>query len=162
MCGGYTLTASPEALAERFGAAPPFPLFPRYNVAPTQSVPALLAGVEGREWVVLRWGLIPSWAKDRGIGAKLLNARAETVATMPSFRSAFQRRRCLVPADGFYEWVKVKAVRQPYYFTLKDGGPFAFAGLWEEWRGEGEPLRSCTILTTEANDDALCRQGSRG
>jgi putative SOS response-associated peptidase YedK len=152
MCGRFTLKASPEALAERFGVAPPFPLFPRFNVAPTQGVPALLANGEGREWAVLRWGLVPSWATDKSIGARLLNARAETAASLPSFRSAFKSRRCLVPADGFFEWAKVGGRKQPYYFTLQDGGPFAFAGLWEEWKGEGEPLRSCAILTTEAND----------
>jgi putative SOS response-associated peptidase YedK len=103
-------------------------------------------------WTLLRWGLIPSWARDKNIGAKLLNARAETVATQPSFRAAFKKRRCLLAADGFFEWAKVNKGKQPYYFTLKDEGPFAFAGLWEEWRGEGEPLRSCTILTTGAND----------
>jgi putative SOS response-associated peptidase YedK len=101
---------------------------------------------------LLRWGLVPSWAKDKGIGARLLNARAETAATQPSFRSAFKKRRCLIPADGFFEWAKVEGRKQPFYFTLQDGGPFAFAGLWEEWKGEGEPLRSCAILTTEAND----------
>jgi putative SOS response-associated peptidase YedK len=152
MCGRYTLVANSEALAECFGVDPPFPISPRYNVAPTQNVPALLASWEGKEWAMLRWGLIPSWASDRSIGVRLLNARAETASSMPSFRAAFKSRRCLVPADGFFEWAKVGGRKQPFYFTLRAGGPFAFAGLWEEWHGEGEPLRSCTILTTEANE----------
>ncbi len=152
MCGRYTLAASPGALAEHFGVAPP-DLPPRYNVAPTQSVFAVLAGGEGREPALLRWGLVPSWAKDKGIGASLLNARAETAAVKPCFRSAFQRRRCLVPADGFFEWARAGGRKQPSYFTLREGGPFAFAGLWEEWEGEGvEPVRTCAILTTEANE----------
>jgi putative SOS response-associated peptidase YedK len=102
---------------------------------------------------MLRWGLVPPWAEDQKIGNRLINARAETAAGKPSFRAAFKRRRCLVPADGFYEWQKVGRAKQPYYIRLKDGAPFAFAGLWEHWQGaDGEIIESCTLLTTEAND----------
>ena len=111
-------------------------------------------GGTGREWTILRWGLIPSWADDPGIGNRLINARAETAAEKPSFRNALRHRRCLIPADGFYEWVKAgKGPKQPYLIRLKDGQPFAFAGLWESWTSpDGEVIESCTILTTEANE----------
>src|SRR5262249_41276153 len=103
--------------------------------------------------VFCRWGLIPSWAKDKKIGARLINARAETVAEKPAFRSAFKHRRCLIPADGFFEWKNEGGRKQPYYITLQDGGLFALAGLWEEWHsGAGEVMPSCTIITTEANE----------
>jgi putative SOS response-associated peptidase YedK len=127
---------------------------PRYNIAPTQEVPAVRAAAQGgRELVVLRWGLVPAWAKDRAIASRLINARSESVAEKPAFRRAFAARRCLLPADGFYEWRKEGAAKQPYRITLADGEVFAFAGLWEHWRdGEGgEDLETCTILTTEAH-----------
>src|SRR4051794_17675419 len=155
MCGRYTLLASPEALREQFGLVEVPVLAPRYNVAPTQKVAAVrrTAGAEGRELALLRWGLIPPWADDPAIGNRLLNARAETVADKPSFRSALRCRRCLVLADGFFEWQTSRGKKQPYYFRLRDGRPFALAGLWERWaRGEHGTVESCTLVTTEAND----------
>ena len=101
---------------------------------------------------MLKWGLIPSWADDPGIGARMINARSETVAEKPSFRRAFKERRCLIPADGFYEWQRTSGGKQPYYLRTKSGRPFAFAGLWESWDGDGSEIHSCTILTTDAND----------
>jgi putative SOS response-associated peptidase YedK len=128
----------------------------RYNVAPTQDVPAVRpAKAGGRELAMLRWGLIPAWAKDEDIGARLINARGETAAELPSFRAAFRRRRCLVAADGFYEWRKAgKGPKQPFLVELADGRPFAFAGLWERWdkAPDGRPLETCTIITTRANE----------
>ena len=129
-------------------------LTPRYNIAPTQEVAAVRQGEQGRELSMLKWGLVPSWAKDPGIGARMINARAESVADKPSFRSAFKRRRCLILADGFYEWKKTGArTKQPYYIFLRDRQPFAFAGLWEHWKGpDGGEMPSCTIITTGANE----------
>jgi putative SOS response-associated peptidase YedK len=152
MCGRYTLKTSAEVLAEHF-ELPEVPWFePRYNIAPTQPVAVVRAGFEGggRELSMLRWGLIPSWADDPAIGNRMINARAETVAEKPAFRTAFQKRRCLVVADGFYEWKRENG-KTPYYFRLKDSSPFAFAGLWERWDKGEEPVESCTLLTCEAN-----------
>jgi putative SOS response-associated peptidase YedK len=152
MCGRFTLTATPEALHQAF------PLFegldgpPQYNIAPSQNVLAVRLGSEGRpEAVRLRWGLVPSWADDPKIGYRLINARIETVRTKPAFRSAVKKRHCLVLADGFYEWQKTAGGKQPYHIRLRDGRPFAFAGLWEHWHREEQAIDSCTILTTEAN-----------
>lgn len=155
MCGRFSFTQPEEVVAEAFQLSSVPTLSPRYNIAPTQSVPTILPDSENgnRQIKMLRWGLIPSWAKDMKMGAKLINARAETVAEKPAFRSAFKQRRCLVLADGFYEWQQQDGKKQPIYFQLQDGKPFAFAGLWERWeKGEGEPIESCTILTTEANE----------
>ena len=128
------------------------PHAPRYNIAPSQPLLAVLNGGERRA-AHLRWGLIPSWAKSAAVGSRLINARAETVAERPSFRTALARRRCLVLADGFYEWQRAGKARRPMRVTLKSGEPFAFAGLWESWRDpDGEIVRSCTIITTEANE----------
>lgn len=133
---------------------PTLPL--RFNIAPTQNVAAVRAKEKSgeRELVLLRWGLIPSWAKDPKIGNRLINARADSVADKPSFRSAFKHRRCLVVADGYYEWKAVdKKTKQPYYITMRDGSPFGFAGLWEHWKDpEGKVVESCTLMTTEANE----------
>lgn len=154
MCGRYTLATSVEKLAEAFGLSGPVSdLAPSYNVAPTQDVATILGDGEKRYLELMRWGLIPSWADDPGIGARMINARSETAAEKPSFRAAFKRRRCLIPADGFYEWQKTTGAKQPFYIRMKDERPFAFAGLWETWHEEDGPeIRSCTILTTEAND----------
>ncbi|HJN13407.1 MAG TPA: SOS response-associated peptidase [Pirellulaceae bacterium] len=162
MCGRFTLRSNLNLILQRFALNDVPNLTPRYNIAPTQAVPAIRATESGRELAMLRWGLIPSWSKDAKMGNRLLNARSETAAEKPSFRSAFRRRRCLVVADGFYEWQKTGAARggttkQPYYIRMRDERPFAFAGLWETWRGPKgaelpTPIQSCTILTTEPNE----------
>lgn len=156
MCGRFTLTASGQLLMEELGLLSiPEDYRPRYNVAPGQPILAARDGDEGRKGAMLKWGLVPSWAKDPSIGNKMINARSETVAEKPSFRRAFDRRRCIIPADGFYEWRKDGKRKIPMRFRLRDGRPFAFAGLWEAWRppgGEGETLFTCTILTTAANE----------
>lgn len=153
MCGRYSLSASGEKLAEQFQLAEIPELAPRYNIAPTQEVAVVRQCAEGRQLALLRWGLIPSWAKDPSIGARMINARAETVAEKPAFRSAFVRRRCLVPADGFYEWKRTAGGKQPFFFQMRDGRPLAFAGLWEQWKSpDGGQIESYTILTTDANE----------
>lgn len=153
MCGRFTLTVDPDELQKQFGLAepPPAGLAPRYNIAPSQAV-AVVANEPERKLEFFQWGLIPSWAKDPKIGNKLINARAETLAEKPAFRAALKRRRCLVVADGFYEWKKLDGRKQPMYIHLKDGRPFAFAGLWEVWRSpQDELIKTCTIITTEPN-----------
>ena len=156
MCGRYSLTTPVEGLRRVFGFLEQPNLAPRYNIAPSQEIAAVRLGEDGaRHFVWLRWGLIPSWAKEARIGYRMINARAETVAEKPAFRAAFGRRRCLVLADGFYEWQKrEKGAKQPYRITLADGGPFGFAGLWESWRDpeSGERVESATIVVTEANE----------
>lgn len=154
MCGRFSLTVSADAIAEAFqlDALPEWT--PRYNIAPTQMV-ATIASLPAQQSHVrlLRWGLVPGWAKDLTIGTKLINARAETVAEKPSFRAAFKQRRCLILADGFYEWQRLdRKTKQPYYFQLSSGQPFAFAGLWERWQGGDDVVETCTIITTEANE----------
>ncbi len=154
MCGRYSLTTAPEALRRLFDFDTTPNLQPRYNIAPTQSAPVVRPAANGgRELAMLRWGLIPSWAKEASIGSKMINARSETVAEKPSFRSAFRHRRCLVPADGFYEWRRQGEIKQPYRIGMKDGDAFAFAGLWESWPGTDtdEAVETFTIITTEAN-----------
>lgn len=155
MCGRFSQTATPEIIAEQFQVQEP-PLFqPRYNIAPSQDIAAIRIESETstRKLVMLRWGLIPSWAKDPKIGHQCINAKAETVAEKPSFRSAFKTRRCLVVATGFYEWQVQGARKQPMWIGLRSRRPFAFAGLWEHWKpAEGEPIDTCTIITTEPND----------
>lgn len=153
MCGRFTLRTPAAQVARQLGLleAPQYAL--RYNIAPTQPVGVVRGGSGGtRQWAAMRWGLVPSWAKDLAIGNRMINARAETVAEKPAFRSAFRRRRCLVVADGFYEWRRAGSKKLPYYIQLPDGEPFAFAGLWERWTGAGEPVESCTIITTSANE----------
>ena len=154
MCGRFTLSQPTDAIASAFNIAQIPPLEPRYNIAPTQLIPSILSAPGGEKKLqMLRWGLIPSWAKDAKIGAKLINARAETVSEKPSFRAAFKRRRCLIVADGFYEWQRQEKQKQPYCFRLQNAQLFAFAGLWEQWKSPDEDIiNSCTILTTEAND----------
>ena len=157
MCGRYTLTTPAEAVNKFFGLAPGPNLAPRYNIAPSQDVLAVRnTDSGGRAFASLRWGLIPSWSKDPATGHRTINARAETVAEKPSFRAAYRKRRCLIAADGFYEWQKQKAgtrAKQPYWIAMADQGPFAFAGLWEHWQApDGENIESCTIVTCPAND----------
>ena len=152
MCGRYTLKTPVDTLVEQFGIDEyPSSITASYNIAPTQEVAAVIAEDEKRKLQMLRWGLIPSWADDPGIGNRMINARAETVSQKPSFRNAFKQRRCLILTDGFYEWKRIQGGKQPYYIHMKDGSPFAFAGLWETWRN-GQEIRSCTIITTEANE----------
>ena len=155
MCGRFTLSVNAQRLQEFF------PLFevpetqPRFNIAPTQMVLAVRQEENAQPQAsLLRWGLIPSWAKDKKIGASLINARADTVAVKAAFRAAFKRRRCLILADGFYEWRRgeKKTAKQPFHIRLGDGRPFAIAGLWETWSNEQPAIESCTIITTEAND----------
>jgi len=155
MCGRFAFYSPAEATAALFGAAGSLDIGPRYNIAPTQDIAAIRdAGGEGRELVALRWGLVPFWAKDPAIGNRMINARAETVAEKPAFRAAYRRRRCLVLADGFYEWHREGTVKIPYFISLASGAPFAFAGLWEHWRNEAtdESLQTATLVTTQAND----------
>jgi putative SOS response-associated peptidase YedK len=152
MCGRYTLTASPQAVQDAFNLAETPDLTPRFNIAPTQLVPIITG--EARDtltWV--KWGLIPSWSKDASGASQLINARAETIEEKPSFRSAFKKRRCLVPADGFYEWRKDGDKKKPQYIVLDEREVFAFAGLWETWRNPaGETVYSCTIITGDPNE----------
>ena len=154
MCGRFTLSQSAEAIASVFQLNQVPTIEPRYNIAPTQPVATVLqTSAHERQFQLLRWGLIPTWAKDATMGSRLINARAETVAEKPSFRSAFRHRRCLVIADGFYEWRRQDGKKQPFYFRMQNQQPFAFAGLWEHWQDpKGEAIDSCTILTTEANE----------
>jgi putative SOS response-associated peptidase YedK len=156
MCGRYRLSRRKEALAEHFGAdVEDLAWEPRYNIAPTQPVPVIRRNGRGTSLraSLMRWGLIPSWAKDPTIGARTINARSETAASKPSFREPLEKRRCLVPADGFYEWQRRGKGKQPYCFEVGDGGIFAFAGLWDRWRGQaGQAVESCTILTTMPNE----------
>jgi putative SOS response-associated peptidase YedK len=153
MCGRFTLTLDPGELKEDLNLGEiTFDYQPRYNIAPTQPV-AAVRDAQTRNIELLRWGLVPSWSKDITIGDRLINARGETLAEKPSFKNAFAKRRCLILADGFYEWHRaIDGPKTPYYFKLKSGKPFAFAGLWESWRSpEGDELRTCTIITTVAN-----------
>jgi putative SOS response-associated peptidase YedK len=156
MCGRYTLTAPGEIVAEIFELVDVPPILPRYNLAPTQEAAVVRIVKPGapRTLAALRWGLIPYWAQDPAIGNRMINARAESVAEKPAYRDSFRRRRCLVPADGFYEWKKLDAkTKQPYLIHRQDRRPFAFAGLWSSWRSpESGPLETFTILTTSPND----------
>jgi putative SOS response-associated peptidase YedK len=154
MCGRFTLRTPMSKVVEQFH----LPLLddaltPRYNIAPTQAVAAVRSSpaTQIRELVMLKWGLVPAWADDPTIGNRMINARSETAAVKPAFRSAMRQRRCLVPADGFFEWQTLGRKKQPHYFTLRDGGLFAIAGLWETWRHQELVIESCTLLTTEAN-----------
>lgn len=154
MCGRYTVSTPGDVIAEVFGLAATPDLPPRYNVAPTQSVPVVRRSSHGapRELAMVRWGLVPRWAKDPEIGNRLINARAETVAEKPAFKSSFRRQRCLAVADGFYEWKPEGKRKQPWYFRRRDGAPFAIAALWARWpEPAGGDLDSCALLTTAAN-----------
>jgi putative SOS response-associated peptidase YedK len=152
MCGRYAITSAPEAIRRLFGyeGNPNFP--PRYNVAPTQPVPIVRLAEGKRQFALVRWGLIPAWVKDPRGFSLLINARGESLADKPAFRNAMRYRRCLFPADGFYEWRRAGERKTPYYVRLKSGGPMAFAGLWESWMGpNGEELETAAIVTTRAN-----------
>lgn len=155
MCGRYTLTVPLDNLVEAFQVSPPdFGFSPRYNIAPTQKVPVVAQDDRGRRMGLLQWGLVPSWADDPSMGSRLINARSETVAEKPSFRSAFRRRRCLVPADGFFEWKKEEGGKTPFWIHREDRGAFGFAGLWEKWEPrEGQALYTFTILTASATPE---------
>jgi putative SOS response-associated peptidase YedK len=151
MCGRFTLTADPRAVAEYF-TLPDFPaVFPRYNIAPGQNVPVVVQTDAVRQLRPMKWGLVPSWAKDAAIGYRSINARSETAADKPTFRAAFKRRHCLVPATGFYEWRGAGKHKLPVHFKPVSGF-FAFAGLWETWQDGALSLETCTILTTTANE----------
>ena len=155
MCGRFTLHTPADTVAEIFNLSEAPQWSPRYNLAPTQQVPTIRADAEGRkrEFHALTWGLVPSWARDPKMGARMINARAETLHEKPSFRAAFRLRRCLILADGFYEWQRLESGKQPHFIGMQDGRPFAFAGLWEHWEHPGlPPIDSCTIITTEPNE----------
>ncbi len=155
MCGRFAFYSPAEATASLFGASSSADVKPRYNIAPTQFIAAVREDEQqAREVAMLRWGLVPFWAKDPSIGNRMINARAETVAEKPSFRNAYKKRRCLVLADGFYEWRKEGDTKTPYFISLADGSPFAFAGLWENWSSKesDESLQTTAIITTEASD----------
>ncbi|MEX2496306.1 MAG: SOS response-associated peptidase [Woeseia sp.] len=155
MCGRFAFWSPTEAAAALFDFDPAFAMEPRYNIAPSLDIAAVrAAGAERRELVKLRWGFIPSWATDPSIGNRMINARAETVAEKPAFRNAYRKRRCLILADGFYEWRKEKGGKTPYFISLASGEPFAFAGLWEPWTDKetGESRETATIVTTAASD----------
>jgi putative SOS response-associated peptidase YedK len=156
MCGRYTLTSPGEVVAEVFGLDLAPELGPRYNLAPTQEAAVVRVAKPGdpRTLDRLRWGLIPAWAKDPSIGNRMINARAETVAEKPSYRDSFRRQRCLVVADGFFEWQRVGKAKQPHLIRRQDRRPFGFAGLWAAWRGAApdQGVETFTILTTEPND----------
>lgn len=158
MCGRFTLKLTPQELQEFFDLFRSDDFLPRYNIAPTQTVPIIRLDAAGQRVANnLRWGLLPFWAKSKSEGGKMINCRSETAATKPAFRRAFKERRCLVPASGFFEWQEVPGQKQtqPYYLTLKSGDPAAFAGLWETWHDPqhpGERIETFTILTTTATD----------
>jgi putative SOS response-associated peptidase YedK len=155
MCGRFAFYSPTEATAALFGAEDATPVAPRFNIAPTQDIAAIRKSADaGREMLLLRWGLIPFWAKDKSIGNRMINARAETVAEKPAYRAAYKHRRCLVLADGFYEWQKQGDAKQPYYISLASGDPFALAALWENWtdKSSGESIQSTTLITTAANE----------
>ena len=154
MCGRYSITSPLEAIIEAFSLKGPRPnLQPHYNAAPSQYLPVIRASRDGRELAPMRWGLVPSWSKGPDTRYSMINARAETVTSKPAYRGPFRYRRCLVPANGFYEWHKGAEGKQPYYITLKTNEPFAFAGLWDHWTSpDGSEMESFSIIVTAAND----------
>lgn len=154
MCGRFVMTLPNDAMARLFDAAPDndLPEGPNYNVCPTTRVHVVRAGGSGRRLSALRWGFLPFWAKSPTDGPLLINARAETLAEKPAFREAARARRCLIPADGFYEWTRAGTARQPWYIRRRDGAPLVMAGLWQGWEREGEALETCAIVTCAANE----------
>ena len=152
MCGRYALTSPPDVIAERFGLAWAPDITPHYNIAPAQMIPVVRNAEEGRELAMLKWGLIPSWAKDASIGTRLINARGATLGDKPAFRDAYRHRHCLVPADAFYEWKQISGRKQPYCIRMRDQTVFGMAGLWERWKDpDGQVVETCTIVTVDAN-----------
>ncbi|GGH87541.1 SOS response-associated peptidase [Pullulanibacillus pueri] len=153
MCGRFTLTVDIDVLLEQFQIKYPigFDYQVRYNIAPSQLVTVVIKGEKGNKMGQLRWGLVPEWAKDPKIGYKMINARSETLRSKASFKQAFNKRRCLIIADGFYEWKREDGQKQPFRITVKDRKAFAFAGLWSTWESDAEKLSTCTIITTGAN-----------
>lgn len=152
MCGRFTLRANIHDIATAFNVAPSLQTIPRYNIAPTQEVITIMHNATAH-LDLLRWGLIPTWAKEESIGSRMINARAETLNEKPSFKHLLRSRRCLIVADGFYEWKQEHGTKTPMYITLKDQVPFAFAGLWDSWNApDGQQIRTCTIITTQANE----------
>jgi len=155
MCGRFTLKASAKDFVAAFGCPPADDnALPLFNIAPSQDVTVVRESgtTHVRQAVRMRWGLVPSWADDLSVGNRTINARAETVSTKPTFRHSFRQKRCLIAADGFYEWRKVGKLKQPYFISLNDQQLFAFAGLWDRWERSGEPIETCTIITTDANE----------
>lgn len=155
MCGRYTLSTPTDILGELYELETELTLSPRFNIAPTQEAAVVRVDAESstRRLDLLKWGLVPFWAKDPGIGSRMINARSETVAEKPAFRVSLKRQRCLVPADGFYEWQATGGPKQPFFFHRKDGRPIALAGLWDRWdKGDDGPLETFTILTTTPNE----------
>ena len=152
MCGRYALHSNPEVVALMFGLSEVPACQPRYNIAPTSQVLIVRKHEAATVPAFVRWGLVPRWARDPSIGAKMNNARAETIAEKPSFREAYRKRRCLIPANGFYEWKRERNRKQPYYIHPSRGELFAFAGIWETWTGQTGPLETCAIVTTDANE----------
>lgn len=153
MCRRFSLGSTKESIQKLYGTQNDLPLMPRHNTSPGQQIHAIKLTDGKRTADNLTWGLIPAWAKDKSVGYKMINARGETVAEKPSFRSAYRSRRCLIPADGFYEWKTEGKNRQPYYFHRNDRELFSFAGIWEVWNDmdSGESIESCSIITTAAN-----------
>lgn len=149
MCGRFTLKSPGRTKFEGVNRSHLPPLFPRYNIAPSEGVFTIVQNLTDREAELLQWSLIPSWSKD---AKGFINARAETLEDKPSFSESFEKRRCLIPADGFYEWKRSGKWKQPYYFQLRDEAPFAFAGIWDEWRGDQTTIKSCAIITSIANE----------
>jgi putative SOS response-associated peptidase YedK len=154
MCGRYRLSRAKHIIAEHFDIAEEIEWSPRYNIAPAQPVAVVRQNPERpvRQFSLMRWGLIPYWAKDANVGFKIINARAETVAEKPAYRDPFKNRRCLIPADGFYEWKREGRVKQPFNFGMADDSIFAFAGIWDRWKNPlGEMIETCSIITTTPN-----------
>ena len=152
MCGRFAVTVSPSMIADHFNLAESVEFSPNYNITPSQQIPAVWLREGERVVSLMRWGLIPHWAKDEKIGYKMINARAETLFEKPAFRAASKMRRCLIPANGFFEWQRAGKQKQPFYVTVRDQELFSFAGLWEIWqKSRDEQVISCSIITTEAN-----------
>lgn len=153
MCGRFSLTEDISALQQYFNFEIAEEITPRYNIAPSQRILTIISDGQNRRAGTMKWGLVPFWANDEKIGYKMINARAEGIDEKPSFKHAFKRRRCLIVANGFYEWKKQEdGNKQPYHFIMKNKKPFAFAGLWETWKKGEQPLHSCTIITTTPNE----------